>query len=508
MNKFYTLISSILTSLANQIFKKNYILTLFLTLLIFGFSFGQEMLVNGDLEAWDNSTTPSGWDKAESLTQEATEVHGGSSSALRNGGSGTKDLAQNITGIVAGNSYTISFWYKIDAASTGNGARIWSSWKQGTQNMSDDVAQLHPASYVAINGNVWSQFTLTLNAPSAADGFDFEVRSYSNSIVYFDDLSFVNNTAPTLSTINLNTTGGSFSGERWVSITTAINGGGTLVWGQNNCTSYTSSSCRGALVNTDVDIAPGTYYVNCYDSYGDGWGSGNNFTVTAYGSTLASANVGDDDASGDNLEVSLMIVVVAPPSCLPPTALSSTNLTATSADLGWTAGGTETVWELVWGVQGDTPGSATSTLVAAVSTNPYTLTGLTANTTYDYYVKADCGFATGSTDLSTWAGPFTFTTACLSVSTFPYLESFETITSGQPDCWSIEGTTTTSSYHFNSFTTGQTGRGMRFNSYSNSNGRTSELITPEFDASALTTLELAFQSVSYTHLTLPTICSV
>ena len=104
MNKFYTLISSILTPLANQIFKKNYILTIILTFLIFCFSFGQEMLVNGDLEAWDNSTTPTGWDKAESLTQETSEVHGGSSSALRNGGSGRKDFGQNITGVVAGNS--------------------------------------------------------------------------------------------------------------------------------------------------------------------------------------------------------------------------------------------------------------------------------------------------------------------------------------------------------------------------------------------------------------------
>jgi hypothetical protein len=125
----------------------------------------------------------------------------------------------------------------------------------------------------------------------------------------------------------------------------------------------------------------------------------------------------------------------------------------------------------------------------AVTTNPYSITGLTANTEYDIYIQADCG----NGDVSGWVGPISFTTLCESFSTFPYLESFESITSGQPDCWSLEGTTTSASYHFKSFATGQTGRGMRFDSYSNSSGRTSELITPVMDASALTSLELNFQ---------------
>ena len=138
----------------------------------------------------------------------------------------------------------------------------------------------------------------------------------------------------------------------------------------------------------------------------------------------------DGSTSGDDFVYS--VSCSSPPSCLPPTVLTATNLTPTSADLGWTAGGTETVWELTWGVQGTTPGSATSTLVPMVSTNPYTLTGLSANTSYDYYIKADCGFGTGSTDLSTWAGPFSFTTACLAVTTLS-----EDFSSGLlPSCWS------------------------------------------------------------------------
>ena len=153
------------------------------------------MLVNGNLESWDDTSTPTSWDKAENLTQETTEVHGGSNSALRNGGSGTKDLSQNITGIVGGDSYTISVWYKADG--DGSDARIWSFWRTGTTNLDDNVAELRGPnnSYFDNNGNTWSEYSVTLDAPEAADAFFFEVRSYSQSTVYWDDFSFAHNTS-------------------------------------------------------------------------------------------------------------------------------------------------------------------------------------------------------------------------------------------------------------------------------------------------------------------------
>ena len=73
------------------------------------------------------------------------------------------------------------------------------------------------------------------------------------------------------------------------------------------------------------------------------------------------------------------------PSCTQPTALGSSNITAVSADLGWTAGGTETSWN----IQYDTAGFAPGTTMVATDTNPYTLTGLTSQTSYDYWVQAD-----------------------------------------------------------------------------------------------------------------------
>uniref|UniRef100_UPI0030C7D296 hypothetical protein n=1 Tax=Nonlabens tegetincola TaxID=323273 RepID=UPI0030C7D296 len=97
-------------------------------------------------------------------------------------------------------------------------------------------------------------------------------------LVLFSLISFY---ALSQSTINITTSGGSYHTEKWVSITTAVDGGGTQVWGQGD-----GSYSNGAgLINQDISIAPGTYYVNCYDKYSDGW-DGTTISVTAYGSVI------------------------------------------------------------------------------------------------------------------------------------------------------------------------------------------------------------------------------
>ncbi|MDB9954513.1 choice-of-anchor J domain-containing protein, partial [Flavobacteriaceae bacterium] len=124
--------------------------------------------------------------------------------------------------------------------------------------------------------------------------------------------------------------------------------------------------------------------------------------------------------------------VRTPPSCFAPAAnsMAASLITATSADLSWTAGATETAWNLEYGATGFTPGAGTT---VAVTANTYALMGLTANTSYDFYIQADCG----GNGTSAWVGPFTFTTLCDAVTTFPWTEDFEGITvPSLPSCWS------------------------------------------------------------------------
>ncbi|PIP55189.1 MAG: hypothetical protein COX07_01240, partial [Bacteroidetes bacterium CG23_combo_of_CG06-09_8_20_14_all_32_9] len=115
---------------------------------------------------------------------------------------------------------------------------------------------------------------------------------------------------------------------------------------------------------------------------------------TGYAGTGTSTDVGADEFEGIR------------PLCIPPTALNASAITDTSATLDWTAGGTETLWNLEWDTTGFTQG--TGTLISGLTTNSYNLTGLTANTGYNFYVQANCNG--GNT--STWTGPFSFTTLC------------------------------------------------------------------------------------------------
>lgn len=124
-------------------------------------------------------------------------------------------------------------------------------------------------------------------------------------------------------------------------------------------------------------------------------------------------------------------------SCVEPTALNVLSLTNTSAQLSWANGGGESQWQVQYGLNGFTLG--TGTIVSPVTTNPYTLTGLTANTTYQYYVRGECS----GPEFSSWSGPFTFKTLCNGVTTFT--ENFDTWPSGTnslPDCWSRAGSST------------------------------------------------------------------
>jgi hypothetical protein len=93
-----------------------------------------------------------------------------------------------------------------------------------------------------------------------------------------------------------------------------------------------------------------------------------------------------------------------PPTCPAPTALTATNITINSADLGWT--GTAPQYSIEWGPAGFTPGTGT---FVTTSLNPYPLGSLTPSTAYQFYVRKLC--VPGS-DSSFRAGPFSFSTNC------------------------------------------------------------------------------------------------
>jgi hypothetical protein len=176
------------------------------------------------------------------------------------------------------------------------------------------------------------------------------------------------------------------------------------------------------------------------------------------------------------------ITVELSPACPAPNALTTTNISTTTAQLDWTPVGTATLWEVKYGPPGFDPATA-GTLISGIAAHPYTLNPpLNPNTNYDWYVRTDCGGGIKST----WAGPGSFRTLC-SDATIPFSESFDGATF-TPDCWMTQKTAGTSLGVWDRQTTGtyptcapHSGAGMtRFNSYNYSSGTAGTLVTPAF----------------------------
>ena len=118
------------------------------------------------------------------------------------------------------------------------------------------------------------------------------------------------------------------------------------------------------------------------------------------------------------------VSVEAVPSCFAPAAPAASAITANSAQLAWTAGGTETAWSLQVSNDG-----TNWTDVNGVITNPYTLTGLSASTTYYARVKAVCSVS----DESEWSDASApFQTECAAAA-LPFSEDFSSALS----CWTL-----------------------------------------------------------------------
>lgn len=121
--------------------------------------------------------------------------------------------------------------------------------------------------------------------------------------------------------------------------------------------------------------------------------------------------------------------------CPVPTDGNAVSTTTTTASLDWAIGGSETLWDIELDVAGFTP---TGTPSATGISRPYPAMGLTTNTAYEFYLRADC---TGG-DLSAWNGPFSFRTACDVIDDFT--ENFESMPDEleTPYCWNTIISTT------------------------------------------------------------------
>ena len=120
------------------------------------------------------------------------------------------------------------------------------------------------------------------------------------------------------------------------------------------------------------------------------------------------------------------VSIVPPPSCINVAGVTVTGITSTGATINWSSANDATATYTIKN------GDAEVATTAAGATS-YTLTGLTAATTYSTFtVTANCG---GDDHSAAVAVP-SFTTACATIASFPWTVSFNDMTSNAvPVCW-------------------------------------------------------------------------
>jgi hypothetical protein len=165
--------------------------------------------------------------------------------------------------------------------------------------------------------------------------------------------------------------------------------------------------------------------------------------------------------------------VSTPASCLPPTSLSASSITSSSANLSWTAPSSAPAdgYDIYYSTSSTAPTSGTTPTVNNNAGTSYGASGLSAATTYYWWVRSDCSGG----DTSTWASGGSFTTLC-NTSTLPQTQGFNAATI--PSCWStsivaVQTGTKISYVNSGSYPTTSPQEGsymVQYNSFSSTNG--------------------------------------
>lgn len=171
---------------------KRVIFFVLLTIVSFS-SLSQNLVVNPGFEKWDKLNKPSSWAVAQNCLKDSVYIRSGNYSCRHEGG--TKYLGQTLS-VNPDKKYRFSFFYKTTITGNGNGCRIWCYWKDAdgnnlTDSNTDDI--LRPSKY--LKSDTWQQFSADFSTPVRAASFYLELRTYSNSISYFDDFVFEENVA-------------------------------------------------------------------------------------------------------------------------------------------------------------------------------------------------------------------------------------------------------------------------------------------------------------------------
>ena len=290
---------------------------------------------------------------------------------------------------------------RIAAAAIAMGRSYWTTWDQAPDTLDDGVITTEQVNEgtkalktVDGNDNVLLFQTLT----SGTHIFEFDMYIGTGNSGYFNVLQ---NFAGANSTfgfqIYLNSNG-----------TATVDGDGTSA----ATFTYPQGSWFHPALVVDLDNDRAYFYVNGSLKHSYQWSHGTSGTGTRTINAIDFFGNTGNLYYIDNIDTTSIY-----PSCQRPDSIEISNVTSTTVDISWVQMGSATSWNIEYGPTGFARG--TGTLITG-ATNPYTITGLTSATAYDFYIQADCG----GNDLSRWTTVQTFmTTQQLAI--VPYICDFE-----------------------------------------------------------------------------------
>ncbi|MFC7345813.1 fibronectin type III domain-containing protein [Chryseobacterium zhengzhouense] len=259
---------------------------------------------------------------------------------------------------------------------------------------------------------------------------------------YWVEDGFLNNTSTGAARINLYSTGRA----GWlISPVFNLTAGGYQVKFNYGITTYsgTGTSAMGSddIVNVLMSTDNGVTWtiIQTWNAANAPSNTNNTFTynIASTSNQVKFAVFGSDGTVGDTPDYNFYVdnfIVETAPTCLEPTAIIASNITAAGATISWTAPATAPAngYEYYYSTVNTAP-TATTTISGTSATVSTPLSGLAAATTYYVWVRSVCS----TTDKSVWSSNGTFTTSCVDITSLN--ENFDTTSSTGnilPNCWS------------------------------------------------------------------------
>ena len=276
----------------------------------------------------------------------------------------------------------LNFWLKAESTTSSG------TFEVGVMTDPDDTATFVGVWTIQPTSTSWTEYTIRFDTTAVSGANKYiAFRQHSNSSSWYywlDDVEISLNDAPVVTDPTVTTNQASAIAQTTATLNGVVNNPSNVTitargfeWKAASASTYTVVNLTGTdntLTHNLTNLTANTAYT--YKAF-----------ITFNGNTVYG-----EDVNFTTLEEGQ--------TCNVPTNLTATATAYNTANVTWTAGGTETAWNLRYRT-----GAANWTTVAATTTS-YQLTGLSAQTTYEVQVQAVCS----STSSSDWTASVSFTT--------------------------------------------------------------------------------------------------